>query len=49
MTTPLIKLSCITKSYESDELDPVQVLKGVDLDIQKGDFIAIMGVENLLS
>ena len=43
MTTPLIKLSCITKSYESDELDPVQVLKGVDLDIQKGDFIAIMG------
>lgn len=43
MSQPLISLSDITKSYESNELDPVKVLKGIDLDIQQGDFIAIMG------
>ena len=43
MSQPLISLSEITKSYESNELDPVKVLKGIDLDIQQGDFIAIMG------
>ncbi len=43
MSEPLISLSSITKSYESSDLDPVQVLKGIDLDIQEWDFIAIMG------
>ena len=39
---PLIRLRGITKVYGTGET-AFQALKGVDLDIQKGDFVAIMG------
>ena len=38
----MIKLSGITKTYGSGEV-ATQVLKGIDLQIEKGEFIAIMG------
>jgi len=38
----VIKLSGITKTYGSGEV-ATQVLKGIDLQIEKGEFIAIMG------
>jgi putative ABC transport system ATP-binding protein len=41
-TTPLIRLRGITKVYGSGST-AFQALKGVDLDIEKGDFVAIMG------
>ncbi len=39
---PLIKLACIKKSYTmgSNELE---ILKGIDLEIYKGEFLAILG------
>ncbi len=39
---PLIRLRGITKVYGSGSA-ALQALKGVDLDIQQGDFVAIMG------
>lgn len=39
---PLIALRSITKTYGKGEL-AFQALKGVDLDIARGDFVAIMG------
>jgi putative ABC transport system ATP-binding protein len=39
---PLIRLRGITKVYGTGDT-AFQALKGVDLDIQKGDFVAIMG------
>ena len=42
MAAPLISLRAITKSYGSG-INAFQALKGVDLDIHKGDFLAIMG------
>jgi putative ABC transport system ATP-binding protein len=41
-TTPLIRLRGITKVYGSGST-AFQALKGVDLDIERGDFVAIMG------
>ena len=41
-TRPLIRLRGITKVYGSGST-AFQALKGVDLDIQRGDFVAIMG------
>jgi putative ABC transport system ATP-binding protein len=41
-SAPLIRLRGITKVYGTGET-AFQALKGVDLDIQKGDFVAIMG------
>ncbi len=38
----LIELKNITKSYPLGE-DFLQILKGIDLTIEKGDFVAIMG------
>ncbi len=38
-----ISLSQITKTYESKDIEPVQVLKWIDLEIERGNFIAIMG------
>lgn len=38
-----IRLDNIIKTYESNEIEPVRVLKGINLDIQKWDFTAIMG------
>ena len=40
--TPLIALRALTKTY-GDGPAAFQALKGVDLDIQKGEFVAIMG------
>ncbi|RUO27625.1 MacB family efflux pump subunit [Aliidiomarina maris] len=41
-SVPLIRLRGITKSYQSGELT-TQVLHGIDLDIQAGEFVAIVG------
>jgi putative ABC transport system ATP-binding protein len=38
----MIKLQNITKSYTSGQ-NTLQVLKGIDLEIQTGEFVAIMG------
>lgn len=40
--TPLISLREITKTYGSGE-DAYRALKGISLDIHKGEFVAIMG------
>ena len=40
--TPLIRLRGITKVYGSGST-AFKALKGVDLDIEQGDFVAIMG------
>ena len=40
--TPLIRLRGITKTYGEGQT-AFQALKGVDLDIEQGDFVAIMG------
>ena len=39
---PLIRLRGITKTYGQGQA-AFQALKGVDLDIEAGDFVAIMG------
>ncbi len=38
----MIKLQNITKSYTTGQ-NTLQVLKGIDLDIQEGEFVSIMG------
>ena len=38
----IIELKNITKTYRQGELE-VKVLKGVNLEVEKGDFLAIMG------
>ena len=40
--SPLIRLSGITKTYGRGQA-AFQALKGIDLDIEAGDFVAIMG------
>ncbi len=42
MSEPLIRLRGITKTYGQGQA-AFQALKGVDLDIEAGDFVAIMG------
>ncbi|TPE61207.1 ABC transporter ATP-binding protein [Sandaracinobacter neustonicus] len=42
MTEPLIRLRGITKSY-GEGANSFQALRGVDMDIMKGDFVAVMG------
>jgi putative ABC transport system ATP-binding protein len=42
MSQPLIKLVNITKTYKMGETE-YQALKGISLEIEKGDFVAIMG------
>lgn len=43
MSNPFISLKHITKTYTSEWVEPVQVLKNITLDIHNGDFTAIMG------
>ena len=42
---PFIKLVEITKTYglENEDIEPVKVLKGINLEIYDNDFISIMG------
>lgn len=40
---PFIELRHITKNYENTDIEPVRVLKGIDLSLREGDFTAIMG------
>ena len=40
--SPLIKLEKVTKTYSMGEVE-VQALRGIDLDIKKGEFVAIIG------
>lgn len=41
-TAPLIRMRGVTKIYGSGATE-FQALKGIDLDIQAGDFVAVMG------
>ena len=43
MTTPLIELKHITKSYGGGDSPQVDVLRGIDLSIHAGEFVAIVG------
>ncbi len=42
-TEPLLKLSGVTLRYESNGAAPVEVLKGVSLEVARGESLAIMG------
>jgi putative ABC transport system ATP-binding protein len=39
---PVVQIKDIHKIYESGEV-PVHAVRGVSLDIQRGEFIALMG------
>jgi putative ABC transport system ATP-binding protein len=41
-TAPLIRISGLTKVYRRGEQD-IPVLLGIDLEVQRGDFVALMG------
>jgi putative ABC transport system ATP-binding protein len=43
MELPVIQLKGICKSYPRPGEDPLEVLKNVELDINEGDYIAIVG------
>ncbi|AZE95397.1 Macrolide export ATP-binding/permease protein MacB [Pseudomonas orientalis] len=43
MTTPLIELKHIRKSYGGGDSPQVDVLRGIDLSIHAGEFVAIVG------
>lgn len=40
--SPAVKVSALTKRYESGETS-VDALKGIDLTIERGEFVAVMG------
>lgn len=43
MSNAFIQLQDITKTYYTNPVEPVQILKGINLTIKEGDFTAIMG------
>lgn len=43
MLTPLIELRDIRKSYGGGDAPQVDVLRGIDLSIHAGEFVAIVG------
>ncbi|MEG0969315.1 MAG: ATP-binding cassette domain-containing protein, partial [Pseudomonas sp.] len=43
MQTPLIDLKDIRKSYGGGDAPRVHVLRGIDLSIHAGEFVAIVG------
>jgi len=42
MANPLIKISKIIRNFELGH-ETVYVLKGIDLEINKGEYVALMG------
>ena len=42
MPEPLIQISNLVKSYETPA-GPLSVLQGIDLEVGRGDFIALVG------
>jgi putative ABC transport system ATP-binding protein len=42
MTDPVVKLSAVAKTYWREKT-PVPVLEGIDLAIERGEFVALMG------
>jgi len=42
MTEPLIKITDLKRNFALGD-ETVYVLKGIDLEIQKGEYVAIMG------
>ncbi|HDD53030.1 MAG TPA: ATP-binding cassette domain-containing protein, partial [Thermosulfidibacter takaii] len=40
---PIIEALDINKSYRRDSAPPVEVLKGITLKIEEGEFVAVMG------
>lgn len=40
---PVVQLAAITKSYNIGQLSEVEVLHGIDLVLQAGEFVALMG------
>ncbi len=42
MPAPLIRIRSLHKSYRRGEQD-IEVLQGIDLDVQRGEFVALMG------
>ncbi len=42
MSTPIIQLRELAKTYQTGEVE-VKAVRGVTLDIQRGDFVAVMG------
>ena len=43
MQTPLIELQDIRKAYGGGDSPEVHVLRGIDLSIHAGEFVAIVG------
>ena len=42
-TQPILSLSAVTKTYQGQSGGETQVLGGIDLDVEEGEFIAILG------
>src|SRR5690606_8709789 len=40
---PILSLSAVTKAYQGQTGGQTQVLGGIDLDVEEGEFIAILG------
>lgn len=43
MNGPIIKIVNVWKKYDMGKAEPLVVLKGINLDIQRGEFLAITG------
>ena len=42
MGVPVVRVQGVSKTYYRDQT-PVPVLEGIDLDVQEGQFVALMG------
>ena len=42
MPEPLIQISSLVKTYETPA-GPLSVLQGIDLEVERGDFVALVG------
>ncbi|PEN14018.1 lipoprotein ABC transporter ATP-binding protein [Longibacter salinarum] len=43
MSDPLLRASSVTKEYDTGGETPLEVLRGVDLDVVPGEIVAVMG------